>query len=70
MLKPIMKFLDSLGLVGIVLMILLIPVFAFGWVLNIIDLIQMVGGPADALFILRVVGIPFSILGAILGLFF
>lgn len=49
------------------LVLIIGAIFEVGWVLNIIALVHMLGGPVTAMFIARIVGIPVSILGAILG---
>ena len=60
----------QIGFTLIEVLIALLFVFgACGWVWNIVKLIQAVADPITALFILRIVGIFFAPLGAILGFF-
>jgi hypothetical protein len=42
---------------------------AIGWVLNIIQIIAMIGGEFTAELVVRLVGVPVVPLGAILGYF-
>ena len=41
----------------------------YGWIINLYDTIHLVthGAPVDAMFIVRIIGIPLPVLGAILG---
>lgn len=41
--------------------------FVGGYIANIVKLISMVGGDVTTMFILRIVGIPFVPIGAVLG---
>lgn len=41
----------------------------FGWVLNIIDIFDTLGGEITALFVARLIGVPVAPLGSLLGLF-
>lgn len=40
-----------------------------GWVMNVFDLIGMIGASVDAEFVLRIVGVFVAPLGAVLGYF-
>ena len=42
-------------------------VMIWGWVVNIIALVNMIPGPIEALMLLRIVGLFFAPLGAVLG---
>ncbi|MER8505669.1 hypothetical protein NKH91_05995 [Mesorhizobium sp. M0894] len=57
---------------GVVLFQLaLIVAFIYGWIVNLIDVINAAtaGSPFTTMLILRIIGIPFGLLGAILGWF-
>lgn len=38
-----------------------------GWVCNIVALVGMVSGPVNAELIIRIIGVPVAIIGAIMG---
>lgn len=65
----ITKLLGSMGLLGALALIGLWLALVYGWVVNIIDLIGMLGGTFTALFFARIVGVIFFPLGGLLGLF-
>jgi hypothetical protein len=51
--------------------VLAIVVGAFGWVANVVDVIHLAvaNSPLTAMFVLRIAGIVFAPLGAVLGWF-
>jgi hypothetical protein len=65
--NAINTFFASIGLLGLLAAIVLWVAVVWGWVLNIISLIGMIGGDFNVLLVLRVVGIFFAPLGAALG---
>ncbi len=50
-------------------LVILIPIITVGWVWNIIKLLNVLDDPISAGIILRMLGIPLFILGAIIGYF-
>jgi len=51
------------------LLVVVIPVITTGWVWNIIKLLNVLDDPLSAKIVLRMLGIPLFILGAIIGYF-
>lgn len=64
-----MKFLQGLGILGILVWLGLICAGVVGWAMNIIAIVHAVSGPLTTLLIVRIVGIFVFPLGAILGYF-
>lgn len=58
---------ENTAVIVVLLYIVLIIGSLIGWVLNVIDLLQTIGGGFTTLFVLRVVGVFVAPLGAILG---
>lgn len=56
-------------LVGLAALLSVVILAAWGYVLNAISLVHMIGGDVTALFILRIVGIFAAPLGTLLGWF-
>lgn len=51
------------------LLVIIIPFLAVGWIWNIIKLFNVLDDPFSAKIVLRMLGIPLFILGAIIGYF-
>ena len=51
------------------LLVIIIPVITVGWVWNIIKLFNVLDDPFSAKIVLRMLGIPIFIIGAIIGYF-
>ncbi len=51
------------------LLVIIIPVITVGWIWNIIKLFNVLDDPFSARIVLRMLGIPLFILGAIIGYF-
>ena len=51
------------------LLVIIIPVITVGWVWNIIKLFNVLDDPFSARIVLRMLGIPIFIIGAIIGYF-
>jgi len=56
--------------VGIIFYIMLICAMIYGYVLNIIAIVNAIDLPISGMFILRCVGVVAAPLGSILGIFF
>jgi hypothetical protein len=50
-----------LGLLALIAMML------YGWIMNIVKMFGMMGGDIDAELVIRLIGIPVAILGAVAG---
>lgn len=69
--KFIYNLFAGLGVVGFMAMFALWAAVIVGWVMNVIALVHMVYDPTiSVLLVLRIVGIFFPPLGAVLGWFF
>lgn len=62
-----MNFLQSIGATMVIAYLAAIVGGLIGWVMNIVAVVHMVGGPMTTMLVARIVGIPVFILGAILG---
>lgn len=51
------------------LLVIIIPVITVGWIWNIIKLFNVLDDPFSVKIVLRMLGIPLFILGAIIGYF-
>ncbi len=62
-----MKLSKKFGVVGIILYILAVIAAVAGWVMNLIELFTNYVVMAMPEFILRLVGVPVAIIGAVMG---
>lgn len=59
--------LSKIGIASFVLALAFVIAGVTGWVLNIIELANIVGGDITGMFVLRIIGIVIVPLGAVLG---
>lgn len=62
-----MKFLQGLGILGVLVWLGLICAGIVGWVMNIIAIVHAVSGPLTTLLVVRLIGVLVFPLGAIMG---
>lgn len=62
-----MKFFQGLGLTMVLIWLAAVIGGLTGWVMNIVAVVHSVSGPLTEMLVLRIIGIPVFILGAILG---
>jgi hypothetical protein len=65
--RYVSEFLGGLGLLGVIAYFAVFLAAFYGWVMNIVLLVQHIHDPISTLFVARVAGIPIAILGAVLG---